>query len=271
VYIAPANIFYKDSAIATAYQKAIPSSYSTSGCDALRGEWCVYPRIRFMFGQMEGKVWPYADSPFPDEGGIPTPTPTPPPVISLSATPLHLSFPGQSAYMLWTVQNATSCTASGAWSGAKAMSGTALLTPSQTSTYTLSCTGAGGTSQASIVISVGGTGNCHRYGNRSTIPQGFGVPWDVTNPSSMLLKASCSTGSVILELGDNHPYTYIYKTAYLTRPGATSWAPITLLGSNLISNAWYPAHATAVVPMTDNVQSQTSTYVGYLCKWNGTR
>jgi hypothetical protein len=151
------------------------------------------------------------------------------------------------------------------------MSGTALLTPSQTSTYTLSCTGAGGTSQASIVISVGGTGNCHRYGNRSTIPQGFGVPWDVTNPSSMLLKASCSTGSVILELGDNHPYTYIYKTAYLTRPGATSWAPITLLGSNLISNAWYPAHATAVVPMTDNVQSQTSTYVGYLCKWNGTR
>ena len=59
VNITPANVYYKDPAIAAAYQLAIPSSFDTSGCDMLGGEWCTYPRVRFMFGQMEGKVWPY--------------------------------------------------------------------------------------------------------------------------------------------------------------------------------------------------------------------
>lgn len=59
VNLAPANIFYNNSAIATAYQTSIPASYTTPGYESLRGEWGSYPRIRFMFGQMEGKVWPY--------------------------------------------------------------------------------------------------------------------------------------------------------------------------------------------------------------------
>ena len=58
VNITPANVFYQDSEVAKAYQTPIPSRFDGSGCDMLSGDWCTYPRIRFMFGQMEGKVWP---------------------------------------------------------------------------------------------------------------------------------------------------------------------------------------------------------------------
>jgi hypothetical protein len=60
VNLTPANIFYNDLAIITAYQKRLPANWSGIGCDMLSGEWCSYPRIRFMFGQMEGKVSPYS-------------------------------------------------------------------------------------------------------------------------------------------------------------------------------------------------------------------
>lgn len=59
VNITPANVYYKDATIALAYQLSIPSHFDTVGCSTLQGEWCTYPRIRFMFGQMDGKIWPY--------------------------------------------------------------------------------------------------------------------------------------------------------------------------------------------------------------------
>jgi hypothetical protein len=45
--------------------------------------------------------------------------------------------------------------------------------------------------------------------------------------------------------------------------------PITLLGPGLIANAWYPRQATANVMMSDAELAQTSHYVGYVCKYNG--
>jgi hypothetical protein len=75
VNIAPASTYFKDAIITSAYQLPIPSGFTTSGCNMLQGEWCTYPSIRFMFGQMEGKVWPY-----PATGGVlgtkPLPNPT---------------------------------------------------------------------------------------------------------------------------------------------------------------------------------------------------
>jgi hypothetical protein len=65
VNLAPANVFYQDSAIATAYQRAIPSKHASSGCNMLRGEWCSYPSVRFLFGEMEGKVRPYPSQELP--------------------------------------------------------------------------------------------------------------------------------------------------------------------------------------------------------------
>jgi len=60
-HLAVPNIYYNDPEIKTAYMQSIPGSYETYGCDSLGGDWCTpYPRIRFLFGQMEGKVWPYS-------------------------------------------------------------------------------------------------------------------------------------------------------------------------------------------------------------------
>ena len=80
----------------------------------------------------------------------------PPATASLSASPTSIAY-GAASTITWSSTNATSCTAGGAWSGAKATSGsvgTGALTASQT--YTLYCTGAGGNSATqSVTVAVG--------------------------------------------------------------------------------------------------------------------
>jgi hypothetical protein len=78
---------------------------------------------------------------------------TPAPTVSLSASPTSITS-GQSSTLFWNSTNATSCTASGAWSGTKAVSGNQLLSPTSTSTYTLTCTGTGGSGSASATVTV---------------------------------------------------------------------------------------------------------------------
>ncbi len=86
-----------------------------------------------------------------------TVTATPAPTVSLSASPLSV-VTGGSSTLTWSSINATSCNASGAWTGAKALSGsesTGVLTV--TSTFTLSCTGTGGTASQSVTVTVTAT------------------------------------------------------------------------------------------------------------------
>ena len=76
------------------------------------------------------------------------------PSVSISASPTSVTS-GAGSTLTWTSSNATSCTASGAWSGTKAVSGsfsTGAL--SSTATYTLSCTGTGGSASQSATVSV---------------------------------------------------------------------------------------------------------------------
>jgi len=77
----------------------------------------------------------------------------PPPNISLSFPSDAL--PGEAVKLTWSASNATSCSASGNWSGTKATSGTEeplapLNSTTETLTYTLSCTGPGGTRTNSV-------------------------------------------------------------------------------------------------------------------------
>ena len=64
--------------------------------------------------------------------------PLPPSDTTLSASPTTI-ISGGSATLTWSSTNATSCTASGAWSGIKSTSGTQIVSPAVTSTYTLTC------------------------------------------------------------------------------------------------------------------------------------
>lgn len=85
-----------------------------------------------------------------------TATPLPPvPTASLSASPTSV-VSGGSSTLTWSSTNATSCTASGGWSGSLATSGTFATGPLTVAAgYSLVCTGVGGTSPAataSVVI-----------------------------------------------------------------------------------------------------------------------
>lgn len=81
---------------------------------------------------------------------------TPAPTVSFSANPTSVTS-GTASTLTWTVSDATSCTASGAsgWSGSKQFSGsqsTGNLTADRT--YTLSCSGVGGTTSRQVTVTV---------------------------------------------------------------------------------------------------------------------
>lgn len=79
-------------------------------------------------------------------GGGSDPAPVPPPTVSISASPTSVT-PGGSVTITWQSTNATSCAASGGWSGGKQPSGTeAISNLTSTTTFTLTCTGPSGTS-----------------------------------------------------------------------------------------------------------------------------
>lgn len=80
---------------------------------------------------------------------------SPVPTVSLSIDSPKVAV-GQSAKLTWSSTNATSCTASGAWAGTQENSGT-LSQVSNTPgslTYTLTCAGAGGSANQSVLLTV---------------------------------------------------------------------------------------------------------------------
>lgn len=68
-------------------------------------------------------------------------SPPPNPAVSFTVQPTAITA-GQSATLTWSVSNASSCTASGAWSGAEPTSGTKTVAPTTAgaNTFTLMCT-----------------------------------------------------------------------------------------------------------------------------------
>src|SRR3989338_7180041 len=77
-----------------------------------------------------------------------------PPTVVITASPGSVPT-GTASTLTWTSTDATSCTASGDWSGSKALSGsesTGNLTTGKT--YTITCTGPGGTATAFTFVTV---------------------------------------------------------------------------------------------------------------------
>ncbi len=83
--------------------------------------------------------------------GLPPP---PAPTVTLMANPNSVSANGSST-LRWSSTDATSCQASGAWSGTKAPSGSEAVGPlTATSAFILVCNGAGGSAEQSVMVSV---------------------------------------------------------------------------------------------------------------------
>jgi hypothetical protein len=77
------------------------------------------------------------------------------PTVTLTLDPTTINV-GQSAALTWTVTNATSCTASGAWSGNQGLSGNLTVKPSAAGSYSyvLTCVNANGKTVDTDVLTV---------------------------------------------------------------------------------------------------------------------
>jgi len=74
----------------------------------------------------------------------PAHTPAPEPTVSLNLSDLEVNV-GESVTVSWSSTDATSCSASGGWSGTRGTSGSEVVGPLQSGqTYTLTCSGEGG-------------------------------------------------------------------------------------------------------------------------------
>lgn len=114
----------------------------------------------------------------------------PPATANISVSPMSITL-GQSATLTWST-NGTMCTASGAWSGTKAASGSQTVTPTAagTATYTLVCSGGayGGSSSQSAMLTVTAAA-----GTMSASP-----------PSAFSMAKLVSDGSVTAATADMH-------------------------------------------------------------------
>ncbi len=82
---------------------------------------------------------------------------SPVPSVTLSASAVSVASGGSST-LTWSSTSATACTASGAWTGTKATSGSETIASiTSIGTYSLGCTGAGGTGNSSVTITLSTT------------------------------------------------------------------------------------------------------------------
>jgi hypothetical protein len=137
---------------------------------------------------------------------------------------------GSSATLSWTSNNTTSCTASGAWSGSKSISGsqsTGSLTSSKT--YTITCTGAGGSASDSVTVNVGDvppntpTVNLLINGSNGPITIGYNtaatLSWTSNNTTSCTASGAWS-GSKSISGSQSTGSVYSSQTYNITCTGA---------------------------------------------------
>ena len=78
-----------------------------------------------------------------------------PPTVAISASPNNVAYRGGTT-LTWSSTNATSCLALGGWTGSRESAGSASISNlAASTTYTLTCTGAGGSSSQSATVTVG--------------------------------------------------------------------------------------------------------------------
>lgn len=88
-------------------------------------------------------------------GGGSSPRPVPTVTLTSSETDIGEPIPpGHDVTLTWSSTHATSCTASGGWSGSLGPSGIQVVRVGVTSTYSISCSGGGGAASASVTVHV---------------------------------------------------------------------------------------------------------------------
>jgi hypothetical protein len=184
---------------------------------------------------------------------------SPAPTVTLGASPTIVASGGSST-LTWSTANATSCTASGGWSGAKATSGTqGTGALAATTSFTLNCTGGGGSAQSSVTVTVSVSGTDvfplrveagKRYlidaQNRPFLVQGD-APW------SLIARLTRENVDLYLETrrqqGFNTVLTNLIEHQFTDNPPRNAYgnAPFTTAGDFGTPNAAYFDHAEYVI------------------------
>lgn len=107
--------------------------------------------------------------------------PNPLPSLTLTASPASIT-PGQPSTLAWSTSNAGSCYASGnagSWNNWRSVSGTETVSPSETTTYILTCSSATDTAARSVTVTVNPppaiTSFSPIFGQRDTIVTVYGT------------------------------------------------------------------------------------------------
>jgi hypothetical protein len=115
----------------------------------------------------------------------PPPTPSTAPTVTLTASKTSITTGGTSN-LTWGSTNATSCTGTGFT--ASGITGTVTVSPTVTTTYGITCTGAGGSASANVTVTVssGTTGGTISIGSRVKTTANLNVRTDAGTRSSKL-------------------------------------------------------------------------------------
>jgi hypothetical protein len=143
------------------------------------------------------------------------------PTLTFSANPTSVSS-GGSTQLRWSTTGATSCTASGSWSGSRPLASNGWTISGITSnrTFTLTCTGAGGNVQRSASVTVGGSPPAAPTltfsANPTSVASGGSTQlrWSTTNATSCTASGSwsgsrplASNGWTIAGITSNRTFT----------------------------------------------------------------
>ncbi len=134
--------------------------------------------------------------------------------IALSANPVAVN---QTSTLTWSSTDATSCTASGAWSGTQALAGSLAVSKAAAGSYTygISCTGTGGTATASTMLAVVAAPAIQiaLSSSQVTVNQTSTLTWSATNASSCTASGAwagtqATSGSLAVSQAATGNYTY---------------------------------------------------------------
>jgi hypothetical protein len=139
---------------------ALPlSALSASGADSLSEDLIAQSKLSICRQFKSNKAFVRFSLPLPSfcktvtSPPPPPPPPLPLPTVDLSALPLTIELGGTST-LSWLTTDADLCDASLGWSGIKPAVGSTVLSPTATTTYSLACGNATGTTTDSVTVNV---------------------------------------------------------------------------------------------------------------------
>ena len=147
------------------------------------------------------------------------------PTITFSAISNPITL-GGSATLNWTVIDATSCTGSNGWGGAKnASNGTQTVSPAVTTLYTLACTGPGGSASKGFtvdVVSPAPTVTLTPFLNPISSGSSTVLTWSTTNANTCIATGGWSGSKVLASNQSVSPTTNTTYTLSCVGSGGTT-------------------------------------------------